>query len=60
MTNRHNLTTFNGKPVRDFDPEEGINLKYCYRLRLDYDDFEDGVSLSDIFVKFASDKTHQK
>ncbi len=61
MTIGNNLTSFNGKPVKDFDPEIGIDdLKFCYRIRLDYDDYEDGKSLADRFVQFATDKNAPK
>ncbi len=57
MTIGYNLTEFNGKPVEDFNAEEGIKNVggVTYRLRLDYDEYDDGASLADKIEKFAND-----
>ena len=50
-----NLDTFCGKPVIDFNTEEGIKgLDNCvYRLRLDYDDLDSGGKMEDLIEAFA-------
>lgn len=52
-----NLTTLNGKSVKDFDAQTGIgNLESTvYRLRLDYDAFEDGKNIPDMIGDFIQD-----
>ena len=57
MTIGYNLSEFNGKSVKDFDPKEGILSpeKFCYRIRVSYDDAEDGVTVGDLFKAFAKD-----
>ncbi len=55
MINEH-LDSFNGKPVVDFDPEEGLlkNLNHhVYRLRIDYDDYSSGKKMEDLIHAFA-------
>ncbi len=58
MTIGSNLSTFNGKPVKDYDPEEGIDLNFCHRIRVGYDD-EDAI-ISELFVQFAKDENASK
>lgn len=50
-----NLDTFCGKPVIDFNSEEGIKGldKYVYRLSLSYDELEDGGKMGDLIDAFA-------
>jgi hypothetical protein len=52
-----NLTTLNGKSVRDFDAQTGIgNLESTvYRLRVDYDAYEDGKNIPDMIGDFTKD-----
>jgi hypothetical protein len=54
MTIGDNLETFNGKKIRDFNPETGIEEpeKYVYRLRIDYDAFEEGKRVTDLLTAF--------
>lgn len=61
MSIESHLSKFNGKPVKQFDPAKGIeDPDICYRVGLSYDDFEANLCLSDIFVKFATDKNASK
>lgn len=50
-----NLVTFCGKPVLDFDLKEPLKdlNQYVYRLRLDYDDIEDGKKMDNFIRSFA-------
>lgn len=52
-----NLTSLNGKSVQDYDAQKGIgNLESTvYRLRLDYDAFEEGKNIPDMLGSFAGD-----
>lgn len=57
MTINSNLNTFLGKRVEDYDPAKGIkNLDTTvYRLRLSYDDAEDGKTIEDLVTSFTAD-----
>jgi hypothetical protein len=56
MTINSNLNTFLGKRVEDFNPEKGIkNLETtAYRLRLSYDDSEEGKTIEELIDAFAA------
>ncbi|MFK7002033.1 STM4015 family protein [Flavobacterium oreochromis] len=51
-----NLEQFNGKKVIDFNPKETLKdlTKYCYRIRIDYDDYEAGKKVVDLIDAFTS------
>lgn len=51
-----NLEQFNGKKVIDFNPEKDLKdlKKYCYRIRIDYDDYEAGKKVIDLIDSFAN------
>jgi hypothetical protein len=51
------LTEFGGKPVQDWTEETGIANpeRYHYRIRLDYDEAEEGVLWTDRFAAFLAD-----
>lgn len=53
-----NLTSLNGKSVKDYDPAKGIQDANAtvYRLRLDYDGFSAGKNIPDLLKSFCSDK----
>ncbi len=50
-----NLDTFCGKPVIDFNSEEGIKGldKYVYRLSLGYEELDEGGKIGDLIQAFA-------
>jgi hypothetical protein len=50
-----NLGTFCGKPVIDFNSEEGIKGldKYVYRLSLAYDELDEGGKIGELIEAFA-------
>ncbi len=54
MTISENLETFNGKKIRDFNPETGIQEpdQYIYRLRLDWDSYGRGTRIPDLLKVF--------
>ena len=53
MTISENAEQFAGKPVKDFDPEQGIeDPNINYRVRVDYDS---EVDWSDLFQRFVDD-----
>jgi hypothetical protein len=47
-----NLTTFNGKPVQDYTTGNPIAPGTCYRLRLDWDAYENGGNLAEMLTAF--------
>ncbi|MDO1449653.1 hypothetical protein Q0590_25470 [Rhodocytophaga aerolata] len=55
MTISDNLETFNGKSVVDFSAAEGITEldEVVYRLRLDYEDFDKGRSITGLIESFC-------
>src|SRR4051794_29830701 len=57
MSIADNLEKFNGKQIRDFDPETGIQLPeaVAYRLRIEYDDYENGKRVTDLLDAFYQD-----
>lgn len=57
MTIGYNLEEFNGKPVQDYSTDDGITHPetVCYRIRLDYDQWDEGISLEDVVRTFAAD-----
>ncbi len=52
-----NATEFAGLPVVDFDPSEGVKDpgRVAYRLRIDWDEQEDGVRVADKLSAFLAD-----
>lgn len=62
MTINSNLNTFLGKRVEDYDPAKPIdNLDtIAYRLRLSYDDAEEGKTIEELFEKFVADPSASK
>lgn len=50
-------TEFAGKPVQDWDPEEGIAAPedVHYAVRLSYDQAEEGVRWTDLFARYLAD-----
>jgi hypothetical protein len=52
-----NLSTFAGKPVRDWDAESGVQdaAGAAYRLSLSYDEAEEGSTLADKLSAFLAD-----
>lgn len=52
-----NLTSLNGKSVKDFDAKTGIkNIEsVIYRLRVNYDSASDGANVPDMLRQFCSD-----
>lgn len=52
-----NLTTFAGAPVRDYDGSVGIEdpKGVAYRLALNYDAFDKGVTIASLFDAFVED-----
>lgn len=50
-----NLTSFNGKSVIDFNPDEALKdlNHYAYRLRIDYDDYSSGKKIEELIHAFA-------
>lgn len=49
-----NLEHFNGKPVVDYNPETGIeNTEVAYRLRIDYEQSEQNIRISDWLRQIA-------
>jgi hypothetical protein len=57
MTISANLENFQGKPIIDFDPQKGIEQPdtYVYRLRIDYETYENGGKLTDLLTPFYQD-----
>ncbi|MHC5543944.1 STM4015 family protein, partial [Singulisphaera rosea] len=57
MTIQENLDEFAGLPVKDFDPDEGIEdpSGIAYRLRLDYDASESGATMVALIARFLED-----
>lgn len=55
MTISDNLEIFNGKTVVDFSATEGITEpeEVVYRLRLDYEDFDKGRSITQLIESFC-------
>lgn len=51
------LTDFAGIPVRDWSAEAGIEDPEgtCYRIALDWDEAEEGVTWTELFARFLSD-----
>lgn len=52
-----NESVFAGKPVRDYDPSKGIETptEVVYRLRVDWDEYDSGVKLTDRLTQFLDD-----
>jgi len=57
MTVSSNLDIFLNKKVVDYSKEEGIQNpgEFVYRIRISYDDFEDGTSVESLIDDFAKD-----
>jgi hypothetical protein len=57
MTISDNLETFNGKTIVDYSISEGIQDpdEAVYRLRLDYDDYDKGKSITELIESFCND-----
>ncbi len=57
MTVSSNLDIFLNKKVVDYSKDEGIQNpgEVVYRIRISYDDFEDGVSIESLTDAFAKD-----
>ena len=50
-----------GLPVRDYDPDEGIQeTKALYRVGISWDDAEDGKSITDVFARLLEDPRASK
>ena len=56
MTISDHPDEFEGHPVRDFDPQEGVaDTSIAYRLRLGWDDYEEGIRILDLLQKILAD-----
>ena len=53
-----NLEEFAGAPVRDFDPDTGLEdpVGTAYRVRVDYDAFDKGVRVPDLLSELKADQ----
>ncbi len=62
VTIGEHLTHFAGKPVRDFDPAAGIKTptRVIYRVRLTWDEADQGESLADRLALFLDDPAVEK
>src|SRR5262245_6278523 len=55
MSIHQHVTNFAGKPVKDWEPDSGIEENTCYALRLSYDEAEEGRRWTDKFAAFLDD-----
>jgi hypothetical protein len=55
MSINQHVTNFAGKPVKDWEPQSGIDENTCYALRLTYDESEEGLRWTDKFAAFLED-----
>jgi hypothetical protein len=57
-----NLTSLNGKPVKDYESKSGIKNPETtvYRLRVDYDSFSDGLKIPALLADFCKDPNASK
>ncbi len=62
MTIGDHLSEFDGLPVVDYSPEEGIQSASgnAFRLALDWDAHEEGKTFLDLFAKFLADEESAK
>src|SRR5262245_23786562 len=57
MSIYENLTRFAGRPVADYDANEGLSdpTETAYRVRIDYDASEAGTQLTDVLARLLAE-----